>query len=305
MSYYNKKKVVKIIDKYLSGKEISRSEKIFHNNILHVKKANIIYNYTNDEIFEMFYCSADIYYFIKNFLNLKLHKYQIDIINHYIKYKHIIFMPSRNIGFIKIISIIFLWECIFKKNISILILSKKSIININFLNELKNYYLKLPFYMKPGIKSWEQKRLLFDNGNNIYTNTVNSQNLNIGYNLSRIIILDVAFIKDNIITNLYKFLMPSLSVLKNSKIVIVSQPNNNNKDNTFFKTLVNNSVLPNKHPDANSYKLKCIYWWEIPDRDKNWKKEQIKILGEDDFNTYYNLKFIPIRSKKLRRIIEN
>jgi hypothetical protein len=300
MKIFNEELIKKITDKYLSGEKLTRSEQIFHNNTLHVRKSNISYEYSTDELFELYHCSSDIYYFIETYLNIKLHTYQKEIINHYIKHRQIIYMNSMQIGFNTLIAAIFLWESIFKKDIFIMITANKTLTHIEIMDKFKKHYLTLPYYMKPGIKKWTQKRILFDNDNYVFSETITSSP-GIGYSLSRLFITEFAFIPDNLIINYYASMIPTLSALKNSKIIIASQPNGEN----FFQTLVDGSQFPSKHPDANLYELKRTFWWEVPGRDKKWKEEQIKKIGKERFKNYYDLKFVSIRSKKIRRIIED
>jgi len=300
MKTFNEKSIKEITNKYLSGNTLTRTEQIFHNNMLHIRTANIAYNYSTDELFELYHCSADIYYFIENFLNMKLHQYQKEIVNHYIKYKHIIFMNSMQIGFSQLISAIFLWESIFKKNIVIVIASNKTIVNIELLDKIKKHYIKLPFYMKVGVTKWTQKEIIFDNFNRIIIDTYSSQPA-VGYQISRLFLNEMAFISDKYAVNYYATMVPTISAVKNSKLIISSQPNGEN----FFQTLVDGSLLPNNHPDSNTFELKRTYWWDVPGRDKKWKEEVIKQIGKENFETNYDLKFVTIRSKKIRRIIED
>jgi hypothetical protein len=59
----------------------------------------------------------------------------------------------------------------------------------------------------------------------------------------------------------YKAIVPTVSAVKGSKIIITSTPNGAN----LFKDLVMGASLPEGHPDKNMYKLLKVYWHQVPE----------------------------------------
>jgi len=286
MKIYNTEMINSITNKYINGKKIKRSEQIFFNNTLDVRKANINFSLTSDELFELYSCSADIFYFIEKYLNIKLYDYQIEMINNYFNNRFNIYMNSLQVGFNTIISAIFLWESIFIKDTAILIFFNKSMMSIELINKIKEQYIKLPFFMKPGVRRWTIKNIIFENLNRISVRT-SGRDYSIGHTTTRLFLGEFAFVKDDVIRNFYKNITPSIICVNDSKIIISSQPNGCG----LFQELVNNSILPDNHPNKNLYNIQRIYWWEVPNRGEDWKKNIIKIIGEDKFRQHYDLSF--------------
>jgi len=275
--------------KELQTKEkLTRTENIFYLNDMDLKKSGVIINYTQDEMIEYAKCYHDKIYFIEKYLKIKLYEFQKRIIEHYNDNRYSIFMKSDQI----------------KKNHNILYIDYKGKNELEFFNNLKKHYKILPFFLKPGITTWNAKSINFDNDNRI-TSQKASLSIGIGYHINTLIIHDFAYIPSNIIESLYNSLIPTMSALSDSRIVLASAPNGKN----LFNTLVEKSELKSHHPDKNMYEVMRIDYRVIPGRDKEWKRRTIELLGDNEnaeqiFAHRYELRFVGTRERKFKRIIK-
>jgi len=85
--------------------------------------------------------------------------------------------------------------------------------------------------------------------------------------------------------DLYKKLVPVISARSDSKFIINSAPNGYN----FFYDLVLGATEGNH--DRNCFHLTTTYWWQVEGRGEEWVREQVKMIGNRDFDRLYNLSF--------------
>lgn len=90
------------------GKKIHRHEKLWFQNLRGVRRADIIFAMTDDEVEEYVKCKLSVHYFAEKYCkikledgtvgHMKLRDYQRDIINLYTKNRYSILMASRQTG---------------------------------------------------------------------------------------------------------------------------------------------------------------------------------------------------------------
>jgi hypothetical protein len=101
-----------------------------------------------------------------------------------------------------------------------------------------------------------------------------------------LILDELAFIEPpSIMEDFWRSVWPTISRSKKSKVLIASTPNGT--DNLFYK-LYDGSMR-----GENSFVTSIIKWNDVPGRDEEWKKEQIKILGSvESFEQEFNCTFL-------------
>ena len=295
MKIYTKEDLIKIDDKYRLGQVLSRDERIWHQNIVGVRKAGSFYALSTNELREYAKCFSGIDYFANSHCNIKkedgrvgqmnLRDYQKDMINHFKRNKYSILFTSRQIGKTVAMCIMLLHSLLFNDNQKVIIITNKGETGKEVLRKLKEIYKLLPFYLKQGVTCWNQKLIVFENGSRIElmtnTKTANWKDYDIIY------IDEFSRIPDNIINPMYYEIMKNLK--EDGKFVISSGPNGFN----LFYELVQNSERSEKDPLKNAFETLRVYYWQIPGRDENWAKEQIKMIGSETmFNQEYRLLFI-------------
>lgn len=205
---------------------------------------------------------------------IQLRKYQFDIIDLIEKNTNTKINASRQLGITTTIISYILKELLFKDNIKILVLSPKSQYSQNLISTLKEIYIHLPFYLKKGIKKWNEFSVEFENGSSMKALTTFSPTLGLGFMPDILWIENYNSIADKkqkeIIANIFP------SAINKSKI-IMSSTGYGSDDNAFNKYTLKNKFV-NK-----------IFKWNIR-WDEAWKEKMINCIGQKSFNEEYNLK---------------
>ena len=115
--------------------------------------------------------------------------------------------------------------------------------------------------MKPGIKTWNQKSLTFENGCRIKT-SARTKTPAIGFTIDVLYLDEFAHIPSNIIEPYYTAAFPTTAAVQNSKIIITSTPNGMN----LFHKLLTDAERPDGDPQKNNYKPMRVYWYQVPGR---------------------------------------
>jgi hypothetical protein len=294
--YKQKRKVMKIftteiINDIISREDkaeiISRYDKVWHNNLRGVRKANLAFAMTTKELHEYAECYKSVEYFSENHCNIKLEHgdigkiklrdYQKEILEKFKENRFNIIMSSRQVGLSVSEAIYILHTVLFNINKTTLIVSFKACNGIELLAKIKSIYKLIPFYLKPGVIAWNKKLIQFDNGCRIICMSSNRE-IGIGFDVDTLLIQDFSKFPGNIKESLYRDLVPSVSSVKDSRIIIASQPNG---AELFYK-LFQEAERPAGDLNKNNFVPTRIYWWQVPGRDENWKQEQIRMLGGGD-----------------------
>jgi hypothetical protein len=158
-------------------------------------------------------------------------------------------------------SIFMLHTILFNNDKNIMIVANKSDTAVEIVDKIKSIYTLLPFFLKPGIKTWNQKSLTFENGCRIKT-SARTKTPAIGFTIDVLYLDEFAHIPSNIIQPYYTAAFPTVSAVNNSKIIITSTPNGMN----LFHKLLTDAERPDGDPQKNNYKPMRVYWYQVPGR---------------------------------------
>lgn len=236
-----------------------------------LRREGIKFGWTEEEIKEFAKCAEDIVYFCESYCQLKredgtvghikVRDYQADMLNAMVNNRFLILLASRQISKTTSTAMFMIWTICFNSNKNIMIVANKQDTASEIVDKIKNIYMLLPFYMKPGVKNWAQKSLIFDNGCRIMT-SARSKSPAIGFTIDVLYMDEFAHIPSNIIEPFYTAAYPTVSAVKNSKIIISSTPNGMN----LFYRLLTAAELPEDDPNKNNYKAMRVYWYQVPGR---------------------------------------
>lgn len=158
-------------------------------------------------------------------------------------------------------SIFMLHTILFNNDKNIMIVANKGDTAVEIVDKIKSIYTLLPFFLKPGIKTWNQKSLTFENGCRIKT-SARTKTPAIGFTIDVLYLDEFAHIPSNIIEPYYTAAFPTVSAVQNSKIIITSTPNGMN----LFHKLLTDAERPDGDPLKNNYKPMRVYWYQVPGR---------------------------------------
>jgi hypothetical protein len=268
---FNTKIVDEVTSKINDGVVIKRYQNPWFQSEIGLRKAGITFMMADDEIQEYIKCKLDIHYFAEKYCriktedgsiqNIKLRDYQKDVLDLYSKNRFSILMGSRQIGKTINAAITMLHYVTFNNDKNIMIVANIAGTTIEIIDKIKSIYQQLPFFLKVGLKNWNQRTIIFENGCRIKS-SARSKTPAIGFTIDFLYLDEFAHIPSNIIEPYYTAVFPVVSAVENSKIVITSTPNGMN----LFYRLLMDAERPEGDPLKNNYKAKRVYWYQVPGR---------------------------------------
>jgi hypothetical protein len=267
---FNSELVEELTQKINDGIVLKRYQNPWFKNEIGNRRAGITFAMTPEEIAEYIKCKTDIKYFAQKYCkikvedgsikNLTLRDYQIDILELYQNRKSIL-CGSRQIGKTINAAITMLHFVTFNNDKNIMIVANIASTTIEIVDKIKSIYVHLPFFLKVGIKNWNQRTMIFENGCRIKT-AARSRTPAIGFTIDFLYLDEFAHIPSNIIEPYYQAVYPVVSAVENSKIIITSTPNGMN----LFYRLLTDAERPEGDPQKNQFKALRIYWYQVPGR---------------------------------------
>lgn len=268
------------------------------------------FKYTKEEIESFRKCKEDVCYFADNFVkakaedgrwkNIKLRDYQYAILKSFQNDRNAIVLASRQIGKSVMMAIFVLWYCIFEQEKNVLITSYVKSASLMVISNIQEYYLALPFWLKPGVKRWLQGSMHFENRNVIMgeATTVRSAT---GRTIDLSIMDELGKVEATKAPLFLAAVFPTLASIRNSKCLICSTPcyyPNGEFDRLYLEAVAGkNDFVPHR-----------VDWWQIPGRDEEWSQREIQKIGKELFNREYGLQFYEIKDglvkDKTRMLLE-
>lgn len=149
----------------------------------------------------------------------------------------------------------------FNNDKGVMIVANKASTVIEIVDKIKSIYKLLPYHLKAGVVNWGQRTIVFDNGCRIKTEA-RTKEPSIGFTIDFLYLDEFAHIPANIITPYYSSVVPTVSSIANSKIIITSTPNGKN----LFWSLVAGAEKKKGELGKNPYTAMRVYWYQVPGR---------------------------------------
>ena len=275
-----------------------------------LRKGNIVFNYSDEEIREIKKCAKDIVYFANTYCTvmtdeglqtINLRPYQEDMLRQFQAERFNICLASRQVGKTICSSIFIAWYSVFNFDKNSLILSNKGATTREIIDKGKTILEHLPFFIKPGTLKWDVFNSKFDNGCRIIGQTT-TKKAAIGFTIHLLFMDEFAHIPANFVNTFYENVYPTVSASSNSKVIITSTPNGFNK---FY------DIYTAADKGLSEYVPFRVDWWDVPGRDDNWMRQEVANLGSDEaFNRQYGNQFIAgssllLNAASLKKLTEN
>ena len=132
-------------------------------------KPDLVFKRTQEEIDDYIRCMNDpVYLAGKCYLMTPtglqpviLRDYQEDYMKHLQKHRFSCMISCRQAGKTTTTVIYYLWSIIFRIDTQGLLLSKSGPAGRELLSKIKDMYMYLPYYLKPGVLKWNQSKISF------------------------------------------------------------------------------------------------------------------------------------------------
>ena len=268
---FTTKLVDEATDKINDGIVLKRYQNPWLKGEVGIKRSGISFRMSAEEQQEYIRCALDIHHFTEKYCKTKredgsigaitLRDYQEEILDNFVGNRFNILMASRQVGKTVSSAIFILHTILFNNDKNCMIVANKGDTAIEIVDKVKSIYSLLPFFLKPGVKTWNQKSLTFDNGCRIKT-SARSKTPAIGFTIDLLYLDEFAHIPSNIIEPYYTAAFPTVSAVQNSKIIITSTPNGMN----LFHRLLTDAERPEGDPQKNNFKPMRVYWYQVPGR---------------------------------------
>lgn len=257
---------IKKADKYLNGNE----------NL----PINVTIDYTVEQGIEFMKCRNDIIYFAENYFfivnldvgrqKIKLYEAQREAILSILENKRTIVCASRQVGKSTLMTIVCLWNVIFKKDFQVAILANKEDQAKEILERIKLAYEELPNWLKAGVLEFTKEVLKLKNGSKIFVSTTSESGIR-GKSVNLLFVDEFAHIQMQIADPFFKSVMPTISSSKSAKIVLISTPKG--AIGKFYEIF---SGAP-----KNKWSAVRIHYSQVPGRDDTWKREELASINYD------------------------
>lgn len=189
---------------------------------------------------------------------------------------------------------------------NVMIIGNRNKTATEVLGKLKDMFMELPHFLKPGVRVWNVTEVAFDNGCRIITDTTTPKPA-LGFTIHACLWDEAAHVNPNVAEEFYSNLFPTLQAA-NGKMMITSTQNGYN---LFYR------LYMAAKDGVSSFKNFEIDWDRVPEwdpdkkvwykRDEAWRQKQIANLGsEESFNAQFGISF-HISSKTLidRKVLKN
>ena len=173
------------------------------------------------------------------------------------------------------------WFLIFHKDKNIMLAANKGDTAKEILDKVKSIIAYLPFWLKPGLFTWNMFSIMTDAGSRILATTTTAKAA-IGYSIHLLFLDEFAHVNENIQRSFWDNIYPVMAADPNAKLIITSTPNGYELFQELYQFAVDG---------RNGFNHMLIPWTDVPGRDESWADQQIAVMGEDAFNEQFACAF--------------
>ena len=273
-----------------------------------LRRANLPFRYTEDELEILKICINDKIFFGNNFINLKdaekgwqqikLRDYQEKLLKSYSDNRWNIVLYPRQSGKTTTTIVEIVHFCISNYDKDVVVVAQSDMVVNEILSKIKMAFSALPFFLQPGFVKFTSKGFILDNGCGLSIG-VASESVVQGFSLDLLFIDEFAYILTSVAQKFWINIYPALTNNPHSKCIIASTPNGRNLFYELWIGAVNKT---------NNFVTNKVYWYDVPNRDEKFKEDTIKNIGltgwlmgfECSFDTNLTSIFNVTKQKELR-----
>ncbi len=269
------------------------------------KKAHTREKFTEEQIADLVHCSDPVKgydYFAKKFFFIQHpvrgkcifepFQYQTKLLSSYHNFRFNINMLPRQSGKTTTAACYLLWYAMFHPDQTILIAAHKYTGAQEIMQRIRYGYELCPDYVRAGVTNYNKGSMGFENGSRIVSATTTG-NTGRGMSISLLYCDEFAFVNPGIAQEFWTSISPTLAT--GGRAIITSTPNS---DEDVFATIWRESQ--NKFDEhgneqelgINGFHGYTASWDEHPDRDEEWKKQELGRIGEERFRREYGCEFL-------------
>lgn len=287
---------------------VSTTAKYYRGNI-NLLNAGESQEYTEEQIEEILKCRDSYEYFIYNYVKVKtknglekpeIRPYQQRILKKIHNNNRILIMAGRQCGKSLSISMYVAWYICFNSYKTVGVVANKEKVSKLMLATIKNIFINLPLFLKPGVEQWGMTDIKLDNNSIVVISACSADALT-GYTLNMCICDEVSKIPKNKAHDFFDSVLPTVEADENAKIICCSTPKGMNLWYKMWKEAV---------AGISGYVYELVEWFEPPGRDEKWKAAKIAEKGLQYFQQEFGCEFAGssttlIDGNKLKNLVIN
>ena len=262
-------------------------------------------SYTQQQIIDFARCSDPISgpaYFMDNYFYIQhptkgkmlYHpfEYQKSLIDTYHNYRFSISLMPRQTGKSTSAAGYLLWYAMFVPDSTILIAAHKYTGAQEIMQRIRYAYELCPDHIRAGATNYNKGSIDFEKGSRLVSATT-TETTGRGMSISLLYADEFAFVRPGIAKEFWTSISPTLST--GGKAIITSTPNSDEDQfaliwkgaNKRIDEFGNETIL-----GTNGFKSYQASWDQHPDRDAQWKAEEIGRIGEERFRREHGCEFL-------------
>jgi hypothetical protein len=201
-------------------------------------------------------------------------------------------MMPRQTGKTTCASIYLAWFAMFNPDQTILIAAHKYTGAQEIMQRIRYVYELCPDHIRAGVTSYNKGSIEFENGSRIISQTTTGTTGR-GLSISLLYCDEFAFVQPNIAEEFWTSISPTLAT--GGRAIITSTPNSD--EDTFATIWKQAEQKFDEHGNErevgiNGFHSFIAHWSEHPDRDEDWKIDEIGRIGEEKFRREYGCEFL-------------
>ena len=271
------------------------------------KKAHTKEKFTEEQVQHLLACAdpnEGYMHFVKNFFHIQHptkgkikfepFEYQVRLLHSYHDFRFNINMMPRQSGKTTCAAGYLLWYAMFHPDQTILVAAHKYTGAQEIMQRIRYGYELCPDYVRAGVISYNKGSIEFENGSRIVSQTTTGTTGR-GMSISLLYCDEFAFVQPNIATEFWTSISPTLAT--GGKAIITSTPNSDEDEFAIIwkESQDNFDEYGNAKEDGtgrNGFHGFKAEWWEHPDRNEEWKRNEMGRIGEERFRREYGCEFL-------------
>lgn len=264
---------------------------------------------TPEHVYEYMRCSVSPHYFMTNYCVVltfegyelpEPREYQLKLLTHIHTERHSASMMPRQSGKTVTVGAYISWYVTFHSDKTALVLAHQKDIALEHLQtRIQPILYNLPKWMQQGAVSFIKTRVELENGSRIIVQATSGRS-GAGMAINLLYLDEFALVEPHKASDFISAVMPTISSMPDSKVIITSTPRGMNHFHKMYKE--KNAYIPFGHDQKEKHKH--ISWREVPRKvldeatgkisiipPDEFKKQEIENIGEVKWNQEYECKF--------------
>ena len=255
-----------------------------------VKRDGVQQEWEPELIQEYAKCMNDPVYFCQKYVKVialdsglvpfNLYPYQKSMFNHFQNNRFNVVLACRQSGKSISACAYLLWFALFHSEKTVAIMANKGATAREMLGRITLMLENLPFFLQPGCKALNKGSIEFSNNSRIVAAATSGSSIR-GMSVNLLYLDEFAFVERP--TEFYTSTYPVVSSGKETKIIVTSTANG--IGNVFHK------IWEGAVQGTNEFQPFRVDWWDVPGRDKEWKKQTIANTSQLQFDQEFGNTF--------------